>query len=86
MFFFCGVYTISRAAGLPGGQLVDVTAAVFGPDDNFVGGDELSSSPGLVVVAGHRAEQRVVACVKHLTHDKERKHLEMHLSAQVRSD
>lgn len=53
---------------LPGGQLVDVTAAVFGPDDNFVGGDELSSGPGLIIIAGHWAQQWVVACVKHLTH------------------
>lgn len=53
---------------LPGGQLVDVTAAVFGPHDDFVGGDELPSGPGLVVVAGHRAEQRVVARIKYLTH------------------
>ncbi len=63
-----GDVRVRGAASLPGGQLVDITAAVFGPDDDFVCGDELSSGPGLVVVTGHRAEQRVVTCIKHLTH------------------
>lgn len=59
VLFFCSVHTMSSdvrargAASLPGGQLVDVTAAIFGPDDDFVCGDELPSSPGLVVVTGH---------------------------------
>lgn len=58
---------------VPGWQLVDITAAVFGPDDDFVSGDELPSGPGLVAVTGHGAEQRVVACIKHLTQQKDRK-------------
>ena len=52
---------------LPGGKLVDVTVAVFGPDDDLVCSDELPSSPDLVVVTGHRAEQRVVTCIENLT-------------------
>lgn len=55
------------AVSLPGGKLVDVTVAVFGPDDDLVGSDELPSSPDLVVVTGHRAEQRVVTCIEDLT-------------------
>lgn len=42
--------TAGRAAGLPGRQLVDITAAIFGPDDDFVCGYELTSSPGLVAL------------------------------------
>lgn len=55
------------AVSLPGGKLVDVTVAVFGPDDDLVCSDELPSSPDLVVVTGHRAEQRVVTCIEDLT-------------------
>ncbi len=60
------------AAALPGRQLVDVTAAVFSPDDDFVCSNELSSGPWLVIVTRHWAEQRVVPCIKHLTHTSER--------------
>lgn len=55
---------------LPGGQLVDVTAAIFGPNDDFVCSDELSSGPGLIVFTRHWAEQRVVGCIKHLINAK----------------
>lgn len=55
---------------LPGGQLVDVTATVLGPDDDFVRGDELAAGPHLLALAGHRAEQRVVGSVEHLAGER----------------
>ena len=58
------VLSLKRSS--PGGELVDVAAALFGPDDDLVCGDEVPASPGLVVLTGHGAQQGVIACVKHL--------------------
>lgn len=51
--FLLLLLTQSDNTCLPGGQLVDVAAAVLRPDDDSVCGDELSSGPGLVALTGH---------------------------------